>query len=118
MSLIGATVGSWLTATQPRETVRRFYRQTRPFGWWKPLREELSPAERASYRKEHRNDQFALPFALLAQVALFMLPMQLVLHAFGPFFKTLPFFLLGALGMYWFWWRHLPAANVADADAK
>jgi hypothetical protein len=112
----GVIVGSWCSTMPARETVRRFYRQTRPFGWWKPFWNELAPGEKTSFRNEHRYDLAALPFALLAQITLFMLPMQLVLHAYGEFVKTLPFFLIGAAGMYWFWWRRLPPPAANDQD--
>jgi hypothetical protein len=108
----GVIVGSLCTRATADDIVRRFYRQTRPFGFWKPFWKELSAAEQGEWRREHRNDQIALPFALLAQITLFLLPMQLVLHAFGDFWKTLPCFLVGAAGMYWFWWRNLPGSRV------
>lgn len=116
LSLAGVIIGSLCSTPPAVETVRRFYRQTRPFGLWRPFRLELSSTEQIAFRREHRHDQAALPFTILAQITLFMLPMQLVVHAFGAFWKTLPFFLVGAAGMYWFWWRHLPAAE-PDATA-
>ena len=114
IGVAGVIVGSWCSAPPDRDIVRRFYRQTRPFGLWKPFWNELTPTEQVGVRKEHRNDLAALPFTMVAQIALFMLSMQIVLHAYGAFFATLPFFVVGALGMYWFWWRHLPGASAAD----
>ncbi len=103
LGFVGVIVGSLLTPATDTDTVREFYRRTRPFGLWLPA------ASQTAWRKEHRSDQIALPFTLLAQITLFLLPMQLVLHAFADFWKTLPLFGLGAAGMYWFWWRNLPA---------
>lgn len=104
ISLVGTIVGSLLTAPPPAEQLRRFYRTTRPFGFWRPLREALPVAERAAFAHENRRDLVALPFALLTQITLFLLPMQLVIHAFDSFWMTLPLFLLGVGGMAW-WWR-------------
>jgi Na+/proline symporter len=111
LGFLGVVVGSLCTAATATDTVRAFYRRTRPFGLWAPFWKELSPSEKIVWRKEHRGDQIALPFTLLAQITLFLLPMQLVLHAYVDFWKTLPLFGLGAAGMYWFWWRNLPRAG-------
>jgi len=56
-----------------------------------------------------------VPFGLLGQVCMFLMPMQLVVKSYTAFFMTLPFFLIGAAGMWWFWWRNLPPAEPADA---
>lgn len=107
VSFSAAIAGSLLTHATPRETLDRFYRRTRPFGWWGPVRAFLSGEERTSIDRENRTDLFALPFVLLAQVTLFLLAMLLVLHDYARFITVLPFFALGALGMWWFWWRPL-----------
>ena len=62
-------------------------------------------------KREHRNDIVAVPFALLWQVTMFLLPMQLVIKSYTAFFNTLPLFLIGAAGMYQFWWKALPPKN-------
>jgi len=48
-----------------------------------------------------------VPFALLHQMTLLMLPMQMVIKAYTAFFWTLPLFLVGLAGMYFFWWKPL-----------
>lgn len=104
LSLVGVVVGSLSTAPTPAEDLRRFYRTTRPFGFWQPLRAELDPVQRVAADRENLRDVTALPFALLTQITLFLLPMQIVIHAFDSFLMTLPLFILGVAGMIW-WWR-------------
>jgi hypothetical protein len=89
------------------DTLRHFYRTTKPFGWWGPVLATFSPDEQRELVREHRNDIIAVPFALLWQITLFLLPMQLVIKAYGSFLLTLPLFLVGCAGMYWFWYRVL-----------
>lgn len=110
LSLIGVVVGSFVTAPPPREDLQRFYRTTRPFGLWGPFAAEQPPAERAATARENRRDLIALPFALATQVTLFLLPMQLVIHAYDSFLLTLPFFLAGVAGLAW-WWRGQPVSR-------
>jgi Na+/proline symporter len=103
-------------ATQPTSMDRlvQFYRRTRPFGFWGPVKAKFAPDERALLTSEHRNDILAMPFAVIAQVSLLMLAMQLVIKTYGSFAKTLPIFLVGAIGLYVFWWRNLPSGKDED----
>jgi Na+/proline symporter len=97
--------GSLLTAPTGREILINFYQTTRPFGFWGPLRGEFQGAERAAIDRENRQDMISVPFAMLWQVTLFLLPMQLVIKSYGSFWMTLPFFLFALSGMYFFWWK-------------
>lgn len=107
LSFFGTIVGSLLTQPTPMAILQNFYRTTRPFGWWGPLRREFKGADRVAIDRENRNDIIAVPFALLWQVTLFLLPMQLVIKSYRTFWLTLPFFLVGVAGLHWFWWRPL-----------
>jgi Na+/proline symporter len=118
LSFGGTIFLSLATAPTDKGKLRRFYRNTRPFGFWAPFWQEISPAEKASWSAEHRNDILAIPFLLIAQVTLFLLPMQLVIHAYRSFGFTLPIFLSALLGVYFFWWKKLPpASDPAAPDA-
>lgn len=120
-SFLGTIVGSLLTAPTPMNVLKTFYRETRPFGWWGPLRKEFQGAERIEIDRENRRDIVTVPFALVWQVTLFLLPMQLVIKSYTSFFCTLPLFLIGLTGMYFFWWKPLmgkePATDFSTAGA-
>ena len=108
LSFVGTITVSLITKPTPMDRLRYFYRTTRPFGFWGPLRDEFVGAERKALKREHRNDIIAVPFTLLWQVTLFLLPMQLVIKSYSAFFWTLPLFLIACTGMYIFWWKALP----------
>jgi len=114
LSFGGTVVGSLLTAPTPMTVLRNFYRTTRPFGWWRPLRREFQGAARATIDRENRTDILAVPFALLWQVTLFLLPMQLVIKSYRSFWCTLPLFLVGLTGMYFFWWKPMQERSAAS----
>jgi len=107
ISFLGTILVSLATAPTSMEVLKKFYRMTRPFGLWGPLRQEFQGAERAAVDLENRRDIITVPFALLWQVTLYLLPMQLVIKSYHAFFCTLPLFLIGLGGMYIFWWRPL-----------
>jgi SSS family solute:Na+ symporter len=120
LSFAGTIGGSLLTAPTDMTTLVKFYRITRPFGFWGPVtkivHQEWSEERVKALRHEHRSDIITVPFAMLAQITLFLLSMQLVIKAYRPFFYTLPVFLFAAAGMYWFWWRNLPAADAPNVE--
>ena len=105
LSFLGTIGLSLLTQPTPAPVLRNFYRTTRPFGFWKPFRAEVSATDRQVIDRENRNDIIAVPFTLLWQVTLFLLPMLFVIKSYTGFWCTLPLFLIGATGMYIFWWR-------------
>ena len=108
LSFAGTIIVSLLTAPTPMERLKHFYRTTRPFGLWGPLKGEFQGEAREALKREHRNDIIAVPFTLLWQVTIFLLPMQLVIKAYTAFFYTLPLFVIAMIGMYFFWWKALP----------
>jgi Na+/proline symporter len=114
---IGFTVlGSLVSGETPRDVVRYFYRTTRPFGFWRPFWQELTAAEKQSWSLEHRFDLLTVVCALIWQVCLFLMPMQILTHNWTGWMTTAPIFLLCSLGLYFFWWRHLPSAQEKIAD--
>ena len=117
LSFVGTIVGSLMTEPTPMENLRHFYRTTRPFGFWGPVEDQIQGEAHAAMRREHRNDILAVPFALLWQVTLFLLPMQLVIKCYSAFLYTLPLFLIGCAGMYQFWWKALPPKDSEPSES-
>ena len=115
VGLAGSLIGTYLTKPTDRRVLENFYRTTRPFGLWGPLKGILTDEARGRMQREHANDLLALPFVLCWQATLFLLPMQLIIGTYRAFAVTLVVFALSLGGMYWFWYRNLPAAN-AEGD--
>lgn len=113
LSFGGTILGSLLTAPTPQPVLEKFYRTTRPFGFWGPVRHVFQGADRAAVDRENRNDMLTVPFALLWQVTLFLLPMQLVIKTYDSFLMTLPLHLIAITGLYFFWWKPLNAPEHA-----
>lgn len=121
LSFIGTIGLSLLTAPTPMDKLTHFYKTTRPFGFWGQVKAQFSKEMQKHLSRENRNDIISVPFALLWQITLFLLPMQLVIKSYSSFWMTLPIFLVGCAGMYWFWWRNLPSADeksVTSAEQK
>ncbi|MCE5187185.1 MAG: hypothetical protein LLF76_13775 [Planctomycetaceae bacterium] len=105
IGLIGTIIGTYLTRPTDQKILQQFYRTTRPFGFWKPLLNTLSPQVRAEVKKEHIRDVVALPFALAWQITLFLLPMLLLIKNWSAFWITLSIFAVSLAGLYFIWLR-------------
>ena len=108
LTLMAIIITTLLTSKTDEKVLRHFYKTTRPFGLWKPYKKLLPPDERKAMELEHRNDLLSLPFILLAQIALFLMPMQLIIHTYQTFWITFVIFMISVGGIYWFWYRNLP----------
>jgi len=53
-------------------------------------------------------DILALPFVLLWQITLFMLPMQFIIKSYRSFAVTGIIFVICMAAMYFLWYRQLP----------
>jgi len=116
ISVVATVAGSLLTAETAKDVVKYFHQTTRPFGFWGPFWKELPETDKISWAREHRNDIITTGVALVWQVCLFLLPMQFLTRNWQGFFGTLPIFLLGCVGLYFFWWKNLPSADEKIAD--
>ena len=76
------------------------------------------PEVRQAMRREHVRDIVSVPFALLWQITLFLLPMQAMVRSWHEFQVTLAVFLLCSAGMYWFWYRNLPPRVITLASVS
>ena|GEM_PF-5883327 len=56
----------------------------------------------------------SLPFAVVWQVTLFLLPMQLIIRSWLAFFVTLVTFAISLTGLYLFWYKKLTATNYEE----
>lgn len=117
LSFGGVIIVSLLTQPTNRDVLYNFFARTRPFGFWGPVRKRMYAEKLRACRRENTFDIIAVPFTMLAQVTLFLMPMQLVIRRFDAFFMTLPLFLIGAAGVYFFWWKKLPLADASFVAA-
>lgn len=113
-TLVFTIIATLLSKPTKLEVLENFYKKTRPFGFWRPLKRRLSPEVREKVETEHRNDIIAVPFVMGWQVSMFMMPMQLIIHSFGAFWVTFCIFIICLIGMYFFWYKKLPPAETSE----
>jgi Na+/proline symporter len=116
IGLIGAVVGTYLTRPTNRNVLEHFYKTTRPFGLWGTVKQTLDADIRVKMQQEHRRDILALPFAVVWQITLFLLPMQLIIKSYRAFAVTFVIFAVSLAGLYWVWLRHQKPENEIKSE--
>ena len=109
--LIGSIVGTYLKGPTDETILRKFYRITKPFGFWGPYRRELEPELAQQMETEHKHDILALPFVLFWQINMFLWPMLLIIKNWKGFAVSFALFCICMVGMYFIWYRNLPKDN-------
>jgi Na+/proline symporter len=96
-----------LTQQTNKETLIKFYKTTRPFGFWKPIKSLLPDEKKTQINSENKRDIIAICFALPWQIVLFLTGMTVILKRFDLFYFLLVILIGLSAGLYYFWFRHL-----------
>jgi Na+/proline symporter len=115
---IASIAGTYFSSPVKKEIIENFYLKTRPFGWWGPFKSLLKNQERKAIWREHFFDIIALPFAFIWQIAVLLLPLQFLIGNWFAFKITLVFLAIGLIGLYFLWFRRLPADNFKSFESS
>lgn len=106
-SLVGLVVGTYAFPQTDEKVLFEFYRRTRPFGLWKPVREKLSETVLKQINEENNRDILSTFFAVPWQIVLFLTGMAFIFKSWHQFFWLLVFLIVLSTGLYFNWFRHL-----------
>jgi len=107
--LAGSVAATYVRPPTDRAVLEHFYRTTKPFGLWGPLKKILGPEEAAAAAREHKYDLISLPFALCWQMSMLLLPLLLIVRQYRASAVTAAVLAVALVGLYFFWYRKLPA---------
>ena len=116
-TLVAAIVITLLTAPTRPETLEAFYRQTRPFGAWGPVRGPLAADVTARVRRENRRDIAGVLLAVPWQLTLFLTTMMVVTRAWGQLSVLVALLIALSVALYFVWYRHLAGPDEPSAVA-
>jgi hypothetical protein len=114
-SVVAIFTVSWLTPPVDPAVLSRFYRITRPFGWWGPQRAGLPVDQAEAVRREHRLELAAVVLAVPWQLVLFLLPMVALLRQWPLAAALSAALVLLSTGLYFTWYRELRAETGSPA---
>jgi Na+/proline symporter len=112
LSLIGCILGTYLKEPTDEETLKNFYRNVRPWGFWKPIKEKVM-AEDPSFKpnKNFGLDMFNVVIGIIAQTGLVAFPIFLVVKEFRYMWITIGIVAVCAVIMKNTWWDKLKYRN-------
>src|SRR5512145_1662055 len=90
ISIIGCLAGTWLTKPEDNETLKKFYKSVRLWGFWKPIH-QLVVQEDPTFQgnKDSKRDMFNVLIGVVWQTSLVAFPVFLVLREWKSFIITL-----------------------------
>jgi Na+/proline symporter len=108
ISLTGSILGSLLTKKEDDETLKKFYRQVRPWGFWKPV-ERMVVAEDPSFRvnRDFWRDMFNIAVGIVWQISLMAFPVFLVLREWNQFYVAVAVMVVTTVILKFTWWNKL-----------
>lgn len=108
ISLAGCLIGTYAAPPTDGVTLQSFYKQVKPWGFWKPVLSEVQSAD-ASFipNRRFKLDMFNVVLGIIAQCCLTILPMYVVLWLKLPLLITVV--ILGAIVVILrkTWWQKL-----------
>lgn len=105
LSLLGCVLGSLLTPPTPMPVLKSFYATVNPWGWWKPVANEL-PGHVPN--PHFKRDMFNVAVGMVAQTSITVLPVFMVLLLPWKALTAFTALLFCVVILYFTWFKNLP----------
>ena len=108
ISIIGCIAGTLLTKPEDNETLKKFYKSVRPWGFWKPVHKlviQEDPTFEAN--KDFKRDMFNVVIGICWQSALVAFPVFLVIREWNAFFIAIAIIAVTSTILKFTWWNRL-----------
>jgi len=80
-SLVGCLIGTYMAPLENEQQVIQFYKQTRPWGWWGPIRKKLLEQEPdIQLESDFGRDVFNIIVGIIWQMAQVVIPMYFMIR--------------------------------------
>lgn len=108
ISTLGSVLGSLLTPPEDEETLKRFYRQVRPWGFWGPIH-ELVIKEDPSFRRNENfcRDMLNCVIGMAWQIPLWAIPIYIVFRNWKALWIVLGVLVVTTLVLKFNWFDKL-----------
>ncbi len=108
ISLIGAIIATNQTPPTNEEVLKKFYRNVRPWGFWKPIHNKVV-AEFPNFKRNtsFKSDMFNVVIGTVAQTVLVALPIYIVIQQNAPIIITIVIAVVCGFILKKTWWDKL-----------
>ncbi|SFF12533.1 sodium:solute symporter family protein [Sunxiuqinia elliptica] len=108
ISTVGCIVGTYLAPPTEEGVLKSFYKNVRPWGFWKPIHEKVVAEDPAFIKKtSFKRDAFNVALGIIGQTALVLLPIYFVLKQNIPMVLTTIVIAVCVFIMKKTWWNKL-----------
>jgi len=108
ISLAGCLIGTYTAPATENETLKKFYRTVKPWGFWKPVHALVLADDPAFIpNKRFKLDMFNVVIGIIAQCCLTILPMYVVLWMKLPLLITVIILIIIIFILKRTWWNKL-----------
>ena len=108
ISLIGSIVGTYSAPPTDEKVLLTFYKNVRPWGFWKPVHDKLKTEYPTLQRnKSFGSDMFNILTGTIAQTVLVILPMYIIFRQEVPIYISLVILIVCIILLKKFWWNKL-----------
>ncbi|MEP4947004.1 MAG: sodium:solute symporter, partial [Flavobacteriaceae bacterium] len=104
VSLAGSFLGTLLTPATNMDTLKSFYANVRPWGWWKPVLDALNK-EGVGYRKnkDFVKDMYNCVIGIIWQSSMILLPIYFMIRDFPKTWMAFGVFILTSIILKYTW---------------
>jgi Na+/proline symporter len=108
LSGIGSVLGTLLSRPEEDEVLMKFYKQVRPWGFWKPIHAKVLKADpKFKSDANFKRDAFNVVIGIIWQTSLVVLPIYLVIRARAPIFEAIAVLVITSLILRKTWWNKI-----------
>ncbi|WP_207424636.1 sodium:solute symporter family protein [Desertivirga brevis] len=117
VSALGCIVGTYLEPLPNREDVKEFYRKTRPWGFWGPIKEEVMREDPGfKPNKDFQRDMSNIIVGIIWQMSQVVIPIYFMIRENTQMVIWSGVLILTSIWLKKFWWDKLKEADVEFAS--
>jgi solute:Na+ symporter, SSS family len=111
VSFAGSLLGTFLHPVEDMEAVKQFYRQTRPWGFWGPVKKMVMQEDPAFLpNQDFGRDAFNIVVGIIWQMAQVVLPIYFIIKDNVQMVVWMGVLILTTALLKKYWWDRLPVA--------
>ncbi len=114
-STLATLLGTYLSPATSKEVLVGFYKRTRPFGFWSPIKAEFPKKQNETDKQEQRHDIVSTLLAVPWQLSLFLTGMAIMVRRWDYVTGLGLSFIILSIGLYFTWFRHLKHLEQPEA---
>jgi solute:Na+ symporter, SSS family len=111
VSIIACFVGTFLTKPESDEVLIRFYRQVKPWGFWKPVLKKVKQIDPLFVaNKNFKRDMFNIIVGIIWQITLMATPIFLVIREYPSLITAIIVLIITSTILKLNWWNKLESS--------